>query len=149
MARFDSLPTRKISNCSRHFEDPVVRAGRKSEAIDSGNQQLSRSWIELAVLAQIARSHLRVAAAEARALNLSRGLDAFANRRRRLPRFDRRDLFTRQRRDLDLQIDPIEQRSGDLRQITRDLLLRTDAFAAAVVEESARTWIQRAGQRES
>jgi len=36
-----------------------------------------------------------------------------------------------------LQIDAIEQRSGDLRQIARDLVRRADALAPAMIEETA------------
>src|SRR5207248_11236226 len=107
---------------------------------------------KLAKLAHLTLVHLSVALAmrssKALALNFSRRLNALANDRRRFARRGRRDLFRRKRRHFDLQIDPIEQRSGNFRQVAQDLRRRANALAAPIVEESARTWIQRRGQRE-
>ena len=76
-------------------------------------------------------------AAEALVLQEARGVDALANRRGGLARGRRGDLLRRQRRHLHLQIDPVEQRAGDLREVARDLDRRAEALAACVVEVAA------------
>ena len=51
--------------------------------------------------------------------------------------------------DLDMQIETIEQRAGDLAAISRDTLRTAAAVAITVTEVAARTWIHGAGEHES
>jgi hypothetical protein len=87
-------------------------------------------------------------------LPLARGAYSPRDGRVRLARRGRpgRQLSRRERRNLELDVDPIEQRAGQLAQIARRDLRRTAAAAARVAAPSAWTGVHRgdqlAGRRE-
>src|ERR1700693_1634120 len=75
-------------------------------------------------------------------LHGSRSLDARADRRRRLARRARDDFVERNARDLDVQIDPVEQRTREFRNVPRHRRVVAAAVARPRSTESARTGLR-------
>src|SRR5207253_7707759 len=110
----------------------VVTAGREAETRDCVLEKAACRWPELAELAHVARGHLSIALnarpPEPLPLDLPRRFDALADDGGCLADRRRPDLLRCQRRHLDLQVDSIEQRTGDLGEVSGDLNRRADAF---------------------
>jgi hypothetical protein len=131
----------KIGDRSGNFQDAVVGTNGEAEVCEGLIENAARGGIELAVAPHGARAHLRIRLhgrpREALALNRACGLNALADRGRALSGCEVRNLVGRQRRHFDLQVDAVEQGTGDLAEVTSDLRRRTDALPARVVEVAA------------
>jgi hypothetical protein len=133
---------------ARSFDpDPLIAVVAALEDTGEDEAAVARRSIELAPSAHMPGRHLGVAldvrAPETLSLDLARRLDPLANRFGRFDCDRRGDLVARQCGDLDLQVDAVEQRTGNFREIPRDLLRAATAFAPPVIEESAGTLIRR------
>jgi len=88
------------------------------------------------VLPDLPRAHVsvavRLAAAEALLLEVTRPPDALANRRRRVAGRVAAQLAVLERRDVDVDVDPIQQRAGDAGQIALDLERRARALLGRI-----------------
>src|SRR5262249_6242779 len=92
------------------------------------------------------RSHPRVAVClgivgETRLLSLARGRNAFPNCARRLLRTFTRHLAIFDRRHLNMEIDSVQQRSGDALPVTLHLARTAAAIALQIAKVTARTRI--------
>jgi hypothetical protein len=95
----------------------------------------------------LARTHPRIAVdlligTKARPLPLARASHALTNRVGTFLRPRARNIAVFDGRHLDVQIDPVEQRSGSSLPIPLDLEWPTSAFAFQIAEITARAWIQ-------
>lgn len=83
MMSFDPLRCIEIGDSSGHLEDPRIGAGAEAEAIDREFEQALASRLDLAMRAQFARAHLRVAEeihpGKSFELNRARTIDSLAN----------------------------------------------------------------------
>ena len=87
-------------------------------------------------------------AGEALFLDLARPFDPGLDRGRRLARFPCRQIAVADRGDLDMDVDPVEERSGDPPLVLADLLGRAAAGAAPVAEVAAGAGIHRRDEHE-
>jgi hypothetical protein len=108
-------------------------------------------WSELAELAHVARGHLGVALnvrpPQSLPLDLPRRFDALANDCGCLADRRRPDLLRCQRRHFDLQVDSIEQRTGDLGEVSGDLNRRTDALVTNLAARGTSVLLASSGER--
>ena len=114
MMRGDRGGPVEIGNRARDFQDAGIGARAQTEPVDCELEQALAAGLDLAMLAEIARSHLRVAEIrhplEARELRLARAIDALANRYRRLSRDPVRQVLVLNRGHFNVNVDAIEQR---------------------------------------
>src|SRR5688572_21800816 len=92
---------------------------------------------------------LNVCSAKSLALEPPGPLHALANRGGCLTHLRRRHFIARQSGNFDLEVDAIEERTGDLREIASDLDRRARALATRVVEKPAWARIQRGRESEA
>ena len=76
------------------------------------------------------------------------GGHADTHHRRRLAVRAAHQVFLRQRRDFDLQVNAVEQRPGDARTVTRNLIRRAAAAPVVMTEIAAGTGVHRRNQLE-
>jgi len=131
----------EIGNRPRDFQDAIMSSDRKAEVREGLVENAARGRVELAVTSHRSGAHLRIRLhrrpREPLTLNLPRRFDALADQCGRFAGRERRDLFRRQGRYFDLQIDSIKERPRDLAEVSRDLRRRTDALAPRVIEVAA------------
>ncbi len=120
-------------------------AGRQAEARERGLEERLPGGVGPSVLPDLLGRHQRVAARavgpEARCLYVARRDDALADGCRRLGVDARVEGVERDRRDLDVEVDAVEQRARHTRQVAQRLPGRADAGAPRVAGVSARTGI--------
>src|SRR5205823_14587991 len=98
-------------------------------------------------------SHPRVAVclgivSETRLLSFARGRNAFPNRARRLLRTFARHVAIFDRWHLNMEVNPVQQRSGYALPVALDLARAAAAFALQIAKVTARTRIHRRYQHE-
>src|SRR5690606_18962808 len=123
----------QVCNRAGNFQAAVVGAGRKYQLDDCLFQQLSRCLAQLAVLPDLDRSHLSVTKdrsrlLEAPKLNLPSRQHPFGNGSGRFRAGVSCQFIVLHLRYFDVDIDPVQQRPGDLIQITVDQGRSADTF---------------------
>jgi hypothetical protein len=146
MLGLDLLARFEIRNRARDPQDPVVGASRKPQPRDCILHQLLAFPIQFAKATERARGHLGVAenaeGLETARLALPSGQDALPDSRRFFALLLLGQFFVFHGRNLDVQIDPVEQRTGDAREVTLDQGRRAIAFVQGISVKTARVWIQ-------
>jgi hypothetical protein len=140
----DFLARFEIRNRARDPQDPVVGASRKTQPRDCVLHQLLTFPIQSAKTAKRSRGHLRpenTKGLDPAKLALPSGQDALTDGRRFFALFVLGQFFIFHGRNLDVQIDPVEQRTGDARKVTLDQGRRAIAFVQGVAVITARVWI--------
>src|ERR1017187_10754664 len=109
----------EIGDGARDFQDSRVGARAQSEAVDGELEQTLAARLDLAMEAEIARAHLRVAEKrhplETNELRLARAIDALANGDRRLSRDAIGQVLVLRRGHFDLDFDEIQARAREAR----------------------------------
>ena len=153
VARQDLFRVFEVGDGARDAQDAVVGAGGEAELGDGVFHLLFAFAVELAEAAQGARSHLGVAELaerlQAPALALARREDAFADDGRFLGLLVLRQLLVFHRRHLDVQVDAVEQRPGDPRQVALDQRRRAGALVQRIAEKAALAGIHGRRQHEA
>ena len=125
----------QIGDGARDLENPVVRASRQALPQHRALQQVFAFRIECAKPSNLRRRHRRIRVnfitAESFELYFARCYNALANRRRV---FSRRNILAAQffeinRRNVDVNVDSVEQRTGNLADVALNLRRRAAAFA--------------------
>src|SRR5262249_27256158 len=116
--------TVEIGDGACDLKDSRISARAEAQAVDCKFQQAIARRFNLTKLAQFPRSHLRVTKEATLTitgeLNIARSIDPFANRCRRFSRGALSQFAIFDRRNFDMNIDTVEQRSGNPRPITLD-----------------------------
>jgi len=116
--------------------------GAQSEFINRHLQQLFRSFFYNAVTLDVFGSHLGIgmdtSLLEALKLDGAGRIDPMANHRRGFTRIACRQILVAQRRHLDLDVDAVQQRTGDSGAVTLNLRGGAAAFFLGAGEKSAR-----------
>ena len=113
----DMLGVLEIGDGAGDLENPAVAAGGEAEALGDEFEEAVASFVRLAMFADEARRHLRVAVdaagAEAFFLNRAAGFYSQGNHFRRfgVGTIDKIEIFDGW--DFDLDVDAIEERAGD------------------------------------
>jgi two-component sensor histidine kinase len=150
MLGLDLLARFEIRNRARDPQDPVVGASREPQPRDCVLHQLLTFPIQFAKTTERARRHLGIAenaeGLETARLALPSGENALPDGRRFFAFLVLGQFFVFHGGNLDVQIDPVEQRTGDSRKITLDQGRRAIAFVQRVAGITARAGIH--GRRE-
>jgi len=149
----DLVARLQVSDRARHFQDAVVGAGAEIQFGHRDANQLLRLVAELAMLLDLARPHSRVAVdlfvgPEARLLPLTGTPNAIADWGGGFFGARAGDVAIFDGWNFDVEIDAVEQRSGNSLAITLDLDRTAAAFAFQIAEVSARAWIHRGHEHE-
>jgi len=135
--------TRQIRDRARNFQHSRIAARREPERAHRPLQQARAAFVVTAVLAHLARAHLRIAvdrgSLQALALRRPRALNPRSHGRRPLSQWRRHELIVRQRRHLDVQVDAVQQRPGNPRTVLVNVVRRAAAGVQAVPPESTLT----------
>ncbi len=148
----DFFSSREIGDCAADLQDPVVGAGTEAELIDGGFERLHRLTAEGAEFFEMPRGHVGIAmhvgdSGEAVALDLPGAHDALTDFGRRFAIAGAGEFTDANGGDVDVQVDAIEQRAADSRQILLDHRRRAGAFLARVLQISAWTGVHRTDQQ--
>jgi len=138
----------QVGDGAGYFQDAIVGAGAEIQFGHRDANQLLGFVGEFAVLFDLARAHARVAVdffvgTKARLLALARATDAIPDRGGAFFGAGAANVAVFHRRNFDMEIDAIEQRSGDSLAVTLDLERTTAAFAFQIAEVSAGTGVHR------
>ena len=132
LARLDFLASFQVGHGARDAQNPVVGARRQAKARDRVFHLLFRFRIELAEAAQSPWSHLGIAIDSERlqtlALDKTRRKNPLPDRGRVLGFFVLSQLLVFYGGHLNMQVNAIEQRSGNSRQISLNQRGRARAF---------------------
>jgi len=141
----DLIDCFEIGNRARDPQDPVVGASRKPEARNCVLHQLFAFPVQFAKAADRARGHLGVAedaeGLQAAELMRPRPENPVADGGRFFAPFVLGQVFVFHGRNLDVEIDPVEQRTGDAGKVALDQGRRTAAFVQGVSVKTARVRI--------
>src|SRR5271166_713028 len=155
MAWFDDLSPAEVGNRARHFQNAIVGARAEALLYHGPLQQVLRIGAQFAVLPDLTRTHLSVgvhvfpAGAEAVQLRVPGTDNTAANVGRTFRHDAAAQLAVVHRGHVDVDINAVEQRAGDLRNIALDHHRRAVALARAVAEVAAGTWIHGRHQHEA
>src|SRR5229473_4524584 len=142
MMRLDRAVAVQVRYSPGYLQNARISAGAQTEPVDRELEQPLARRFDLAVCAQFARAHLRIAkkrrSVKTRELKSARTIDAFADHRRRFSRAAIRELAIFHRRHLNMNIDTIQQWSRDARAIALDRQRRARALMLRVGVEAAR-----------
>lgn len=145
----------QICSGSRNFENSVVSPGRQLQALHSPLDQRYTIFADRTQLAYQSTLHVCIAVhisyiLKSFSLNLPCFDDPVGNIR---ASFTRRNLLSKftitHRRNLNVQIYPVEQRTTDSAQITLDHTRSTYTFLIRMVEKSTGTWVHGGNQHEA
>src|SRR2546428_8961946 len=118
MLRCEIVGAFEVRDRASDFQNAVVAAGGEAELGDRVFQDLFALGSQHAELSNVARAHLRVRVnvfvEEASELRVARGDDAVPYSFGRLRHTGAREVFLRNSRHVDLNIDAVHQRTGDL-----------------------------------
>jgi hypothetical protein len=157
----DGFGTVEVGDGTRNLQDAVVGARRESQARHGAFEQPVAIRRDVAVLPELPRAHLRIAVnlftLEALHLPLAGIHNARPNFRRAFATRTLPQFAVLHGRHVDVDIDAIEQRTGNLGDIPLDHGRRAGAIARWIVEKAARAGIhgrcqhksRREGQRHS
>ena len=136
----------KIGNGPRHLKDARVAAGGKAEAFGDELEEAVAGFVRLAMFADEARRHLRVAVdaavAEAFFLNRSAGFDTQGDDLRCFGVGAVDEIAVFDGRDFDLNVDAVEQRAGDLGTIALNNYRRAGTGVGGVGKIAAGTGVR-------
>ena len=138
-----ALRSVEVGDSPRHLEDAVVGAGGESLLLHGTLEQPLGVGAELAVGADLTRGHLRIRVdllailAEAFALALARGENSFADLGGAFGGGAPAQFLVLNGGNLNVNVDAVEQRAGDLGDVALDHRRGAHAFARFVVEVSA------------
>src|SRR5690242_8600464 len=130
----------EIGNGTGDAQDAIVCAGRKVHAADGHFERALAAVVECAEGSELRWGDLGVVEA-ALPLSFTGLLYSFAYVRGRMAVAFAAELFIGHGRNLDMQIDAIEQRSANFREIPLDDAGRAPAFARDVTVKTARARI--------
>jgi hypothetical protein len=120
----DMLGAFKIGNRPRDLEDATVTAGGEAEALGDEFEEAMAGFVRLAMLANQARRHLGVAVdaagVESLFLNGAAGFDTTGDDLGGFGVGAVDEIAVFDRRDLDLDVDAVEQGAGDLGAVALD-----------------------------
>jgi hypothetical protein len=146
MARKYLFGVLQVGHGAGNPQDPIIRPGGQADARDCVLHLFLRLGIELAETAQCARRHLGIAveaeALEPFALYTARGENALADHGRFFRLLILRQLFVLNRRHLDMQIDPVQQRPRNPRQVSLNQRRRARAVMQYIPEIAALAWMR-------
>jgi hypothetical protein len=128
----------EIGDGAGDAQDAIVRTGRKVHAANCHFECALAAVIECAEASQLRGRDLRVVET-ALTLSFTGLFHSFAYVHRRMAVALAAELFIGYGRNLDVQVDAIEQRSADLGEIALDDARRAAAFARDITVKTART----------
>lgn len=146
MHRGECVLPRKIGDRARHLENAVIRARRQSETCDRLLQYHCAAGIRGAVAVHLPARQRKVRFSLALELARARIRNAAANCCGSLTLYFVRELFLRHGWHLDLEVDSVEQRSGNPAAVTRHVVRRATAAAIGVPQVAAWARIHRCHQ---
>jgi hypothetical protein len=143
----DFFAAGEVGDGAADFEDAAVGTGAQAQFVDGGFEQSFRVVIHRTIALDISGAHLGVGMdgsfLKAPELDVARLIDALANRLRGFPGVTAGEILVANRRHFDLNVDAIEERSGDARAIALDLERRADAFFLRIGKKAARARVHR------
>jgi len=143
MFRGEFIVTGQIRYGSRYFQYPIVASRAEAQLGYGVFHDLFAFGCEHAVFADMTRTHLRIGidlfVVEPAELNAARGDHAHADRFRRFGSTRIGEFLVGNRRHVDLNVDAIHQRTGNLRHVALNLRRRAEAFPPEIVGKSAWT----------
>src|SRR6266542_219003 len=154
MSRADVLTSFQICDRATDFKNSIISAGRQSQSCHGSLEHLLAVRIDAAMAANHARRHrgVRKYLFAGKALTLAMpGADySIPNCRRvfRLRRSISRELSKLYGRNIDVNIDAVQQRTRDPADITLNQQRCTTALSSWVIPKSTRTGIHRRRQHE-
>ena len=141
VGRGDGAGSGEIGDSTRDLENAIVGAGREVQLFHGLLQQDSKRGIDGTMLADLRMGHAGVdggaGAGEARLLAPAGGLDPGADGRRWLAGLGLAQLFDRQGRCLDMEVNAVKQRPADARAVALDLRWRAPALMPRIAEVTA------------
>ncbi|OQA25721.1 MAG: hypothetical protein BWY59_01664 [Verrucomicrobia bacterium ADurb.Bin345] len=154
MVRKNVLGPVQVGNCARHLKNAIVRARAEIQVRDRHLEHLLRIVVQPAMLVHILRAHRGVAVHAARTLepgllHLPRLDHARADRRGRLPSLHGRKVLVAHRRHLDMNVNPVQQRTRNLVAISLNLNRRATALAFRIAVMAARARVHRRHEHEA
>src|SRR5712691_1051361 len=145
----DGQFARKVGDRASELQNAVIRARGQVQPRDRLLQQRARLVLDGAEPLDVAGAEPGVVLALAFELPSARTFDALPDLRGAFASAHLHDLVFAQRGHLDLDIDPIQQRSREPAAVARDLVGRAAAPAAKMARYPARTGIHCADQLEA
>src|SRR5262249_38134559 len=152
----DVLVAFHVRDGARHLQDPVMRPGAQPLLLHGAFQHALAVAAQVAIGADLARTHLRVGiialarGGKAVELHLARPDDALAYLRRTLALAPTpAQLLVIHRRHVDMYVDAVHQRPGNLRNVALDHRLRALALPLSRAPVPARAWVHGRGQHEA
>lgn len=130
------LGSRQIRDGARHPEDAVIGSGGETQFFDGAAEEPTPPIGQAGKLVHVGRMHPGVAVDAARAetvaLNLPAVRNPFANHFRLLTRTFGGHLVIGDGGDLDVQVDPVEQRPGEFADVFLNARRGTDTAAGEI-----------------
>src|SRR5271156_6208707 len=144
----------EVSDGARNFQNAVVGAGGEAQALNRGLQDFFAFGGNGAVFADQLRRHLRIGVdvffgAVAFELNVAGTQHAAAHTGGAFDFHVTAQFLILHGRNFDVDVNAIQQRTGNFRNVALDLHRRAVAFALGVSEKSAGTGIHGGGQHEA
>ena len=137
----DALRAGEIGDGARHFKDPIIRPGGKRKLFHGVLEQVTEGGIDSTMTPDLRMRHPRVGgdprSGKALQLPCAGGLNAVPQGSRGLARRRRAQIRHRQRRRLNMEIDPVEQGAADARPVALDLRRRAAALMAGIAQIAA------------
>ena len=147
MARLDRAAPVQVRDGPADLQDAVVGARGEPQPVERLFQQRVPRVAQAAEFVQAVRRDPGVAgdpgAAEALVLERAGRVDPRADRRGALRRFAGIELFEFDGRDLDVQVQPVQQRAGDPGEVAGDRLRRAGAAPRGMPEIAAGARVHR------
>ena len=149
----DAFGTGEVGDGAGDLEDAVIGAGREVELLHCLLQQIAEGGVERTMVADQGMRHPGVGGdfrvREANLLAFAGGLHPGAHDRGELALLLGAQIAHRYRGGLNVQIDPVEQRTAHPRPVTLDLRGRAAAFVFRIAEIAARAGVHRGHQHEA
>src|SRR2546430_2350707 len=144
----------QVRDRPRDLENPVVRPRREREPGDRGTEQRVGALRHAAERPDVACRHVRVRidpgpAGESLPLHHTRAIHPLPHRRARLAPALIRERAVLHRRHLEVDVDPVEQRTRDAGEIALDAERPADAIVLGIAEVAAGTGIHGRGEHEA
>jgi len=142
VADFDIHAVFQVGDRSAHLQNFIVGAGGKAKPFDRDFQQVLRFVVDLAEMTDIPCFQVRVAVNLfplfiTLKLPITRLVDASADRGRGFARLGRLQFVVFQGRHFNVNVDAVEERSGQFRPVVLDLQRRAPAFMVGIGEIAA------------
>jgi len=141
MRLLDGLASGQVGDGPRHLEDAGVGADGESEAVGDHLEPLLALLVDGAEAADVPRLHLGIGVqaegAQAAELEFAGAVDAVADRPACFSVARIGELLVADAGDLDVQVDAVEQRSGEARALALDHRRGAGAVVLRVAEVAA------------